>query len=132
MSEFRALAETLGQDIVASVKADLGEDYASLTDEQKQSIEDTGVRVVELGLRLKATSDPIEKAELEEKLQAVESTVKDWKVWGKIGAADAFWKGVQKVALTLGTFLGGLAGEAVSRLVPGLWGENYVRCRTDR
>ena len=120
MSEFAALAEKLGGDVVTEVKGSLAADYEALTDEQKASIKTAGVKVMDLRLRLQVASDPIEIADLQAKLQAVESAVQDWKVWGEIGADVAFWKGVQVVAATLGSFLGGRVGEAANRLIPGL------------
>lgn len=105
MSDLSELAVKLGGDVVAEVKASLGEDYASLTDEQKASIARTGVALMELQLRAKAGED------VALKLEAVESTVQDWKVWGEISADVAFWKGVQKVAQTFGSFLAGAAGK---------------------
>lgn len=110
MSEFLELAEQLSLDVVKEVKESLGGDYEALTAEQQASIKDTAVRVIDLRLRLKAGED------VADKLQAVESTVKDWKVWGQIGADVAFWKGVKVVAETLGTFLAG----AAKGFIPGL------------
>ena len=114
MSDLKQLASALGDDVVNEVKTTLGADYDSLTDEQKDAIKRTGAKLMELQLRARSGED------VTEKLQAVESTVQDWKVWGAISASEAFYAGVQKVAKTLGTFLGGFAAEAAGRLVPGL------------
>lgn len=120
MNDFAELAFSLGRDVHAEVKTSLGADYATLTLEQMQSIETTGAKYIELQLRLKLTTDPAEIVAIKNKLQALESIVKDWKVWGAFAIEDAFWKGVQKVAATFGSFLGGLAGEAASRIIPGI------------
>ena len=114
MSEFKKIAKGLGQDVLLSVRTSLGDDYDSLTDEQKQSIKDTAAKVVEMQLREAAGEDVVAKK------QALETTVRDWKVWGEFGIEAAFWKGVQEVAKAFGTFLGGFAAEAASRIVPGL------------
>ena len=108
MTELTDLALGLGKEVLAEVKASLGEDYASLTDEQKQSIEDTAAKLLELQLRSKSGED------VEAQLQAVVSTIQDWKVWGEFATESAFWKGVQKVASALGSFLGGLAGPIIT------------------
>lgn len=111
MREFGELAESLAGEVIEEVQAALGDDYDSLTDEQKESIRWTAEKVLELRIRVKTG-----EVGAEEKLEAVESTVQDWKVWGEIGADAAFWKGVQVVAETLGSFLAG-AGRG---LIPGL------------
>jgi len=114
MSDFKKLAGGLGNDIVSTIRESLGDDYENLTDEQKESIKWAASKTIELQLRAKSGED------VTEKLQALESTVRDWKVWGEFGLEDAFWKGVQEVAKTFGSFLGGFAVEAASRIVPGL------------
>ena len=103
MSTLADVATSLGRDLVGEVKTSIGEDYNSLTTEQTDSIQETAIFYYELQLRAKAGED------VADKLQAVASTVQDWKVWGELGVEDAFWKGVQKVASIFGTFLGAAA-----------------------
>ncbi len=118
-------ATTLGMQVLHEVKTALGDDYALLTDEQRLSIRDTATMLMEKQVELKAalalpTPDPEKVADLQSQIQAIESTVKDWKVWGAFAIEEAFWKGVQKVAAAIGSFLSAFATEAISRLVPGL------------
>lgn len=112
MSDILDLAKELGTDVVAEVKTVLGNDYETLTEDQKESIKRTANTYMALQLRLKvakAKGATGEVQDLEEKVQAVESTILDWKVWGELEADTAFWKGVEKVASTFGSFLGGAA-----------------------
>lgn len=113
-------ASDLGKQVVDEVKLSLGDDYKSLTGEQKDSILETGTLLMKKELELAAETDEGKKLEIKDQIQALESTVTDWKVWGELAIEDAFWKGVQKVASTIGSFLAAFAGEAISRLVPGL------------
>lgn len=114
MSEFKKLADGLGKDVVSEIRGSLKEDYESLTQEQKDSIKWAASKSFELQLREKSGED------VSEKKQALESTVRDWRVWGEFGLEDAFWKGVQQVSKAVGSFLGGFAVEAASRIIPGL------------
>lgn len=114
MSDFKKLSKGLGSDVLLAIRTSLGDDYETLTDEQKQSIKDTAAKAIELQLREASGEDVAEKK------QAVESTVRDWKVWGEFGIEAAFWKGVQEVSKALGSFLGSFAVEAASRIVPGI------------
>lgn len=109
MSEIAALAEVTGKEILHDMQTSIGDDWSSLTDAQKQSIKRVAERAVEIPLRMKLTSDPAVKANLEAQLEATLSSVADWKTWGELALEDAFWKGVQKVASTLGSFLMGAA-----------------------
>ena len=102
-------AEHLGLQVLQEVKDSLGDDYAKLTDRQRLSIRDTAIMMMEKELALATEDDVVKKQEIKEQIQALESIVKDWKVWGEMAIEDAFWKGVQKVAVTFGSFLGAAA-----------------------
>ncbi len=110
----------LGLEVLNEVKTALGDDYKSLTDEQRLSIRETATMAMEKEIALKTETEPAKIADLKLQLEAIESTVTDWKVWGVLGVEEAFWKGVQKVAATIGSFLSAFALEALKRLVPGI------------
>ena len=110
----------LGLEVVNEVKLSLGDDYDTLTDEQKGSILETATLLMEKEIALATETDEAKKKGLKDQIQALESTVSNWKVWGELAIEDAFWKGVQKVAATIGSFLAAFATEAISRIVPGL------------
>ena len=107
MSDLGAVAKTLGEDIYSNVRSSLGDDWDALTGEQKDSIKETAQLYMELQLRSKTGDD------VAEKLQAVESTVKDWEVWGEFAVEKAFWEGIDKAASAFGTFLGAVARTAL-------------------
>ena len=113
-------AAELGKQVLEEVKTSLGDDYDSLTKEQTDSIEETATMLMAKQIELATTDDATKKQELTAQIEALESIVQDWKVWGVLGVEDAFWKGVSKVAATIGTFLASFATEALSRIVPGL------------
>jgi len=114
VSDFEGQAKDLGLKVFYDVKNSLGDDWDGLTEDQKQSIAHVAEKIMELELRQKAGED------VTAKLEAVSSTIQDWKVWGELAVEEAFWKGVQKVAETIGSFLAAFATEALKRIVPGV------------
>lgn len=117
MSDILKLAEGLGKEILADMKGSIGDAWDSLTDEQVATVKKVAIKVPEYRLRVKLDPD---NQDLKDKLETWESATLDWRAWGEMGAEDAFWKGVERVAGSLGSFLGALGGEALDRLVPGL------------
>lgn len=110
----------LGRQVLLEVQTSLGDDWSTLTDEQKNSIEETATMLMAKQFELAAETDPVKKKDIQEQILALESIVTDWKVWGAFAIEEAFWRGVQKVAAAIGTFLAAFADEAISRIVPGL------------
>lgn len=115
MSEILEIAKLSGKEILHDMQVSIGDDWDSITDEQKESMARVAQRAVELPLRIKIETDPIKKADLEAQLEATLSTVKDWKTWSELALEDAFWAGVKRVAETLGSFLMG----ATLKLITG-------------
>ena len=117
MSEIFDLAKSLGGEVFEDMKTSLESSWDGLTQEQQDTVKKVGLKVVEY--RLKVKIDPT-NADLKGKLETWESAVLDWKAWGEMGLEDAFWKRIARVGSALGSFLGSVAGEAISRIVPGL------------
>ena len=113
-------AAELGRQVLADVQTSLGDDYETLSAAQKASIEQTATMLMGKQLELSTQPGAERTAELEAQIQALESTVQDWKVWGVLALEDAFWEGVKRAAETLGSFLAAFATEAIGRIVPGL------------
>ncbi len=119
-------AAHLGLQVLADVKESLGEDYYKLTDEQRLSIRDTATMLISKQIELATTDDVTKKVELQAQIEAIESTVKDWKVWGAFAIEAAFWKGVQRAAAAVGTFLASFALEVIGRIIPLPWKDEDV------
>lgn len=117
MSDILKLAEGLGKEILTDLKGSIGDEWDGLTPEQQATVEKVAIKVPEYRLRVKLDPDNVD---LRAKLETWESAVLDWTAWGAMGLEDAFWKGVGRVGISLGTFLGSLGGEALSRIIPGL------------
>jgi len=115
VSEILELAKLTSREILNNMKTSIGDDWSSLTAQQKESIARVALRTAELPLKIKIETDPIKKADLEAQLEATLSTVKDWKTWSELALEDAFWKGVKRVSESLGSFLMG----AVLKLATG-------------
>ncbi len=107
MSEIAELARISGKEILNDMQTSIGDDWSSLTEKQMDSIARVAQRAVELPLKIKIASSLVDKTDLEAQLEATLSSVKDWKTWSELALEDAFWKGVQRVASTLGSFLMG-------------------------
>lgn len=111
-------ASDLGKQVLDEVLTSLGDDANSLTPEQRTSIEETATMLLKKEIELSAETDVSKKQSIKDQIQAIESTVQDWKVWGEFALEDAFWKGVQKVAATIGSFLAAFALEVIGRIIP--------------
>ena len=108
-----------GLQVLADVKETLGEEvYNKLTDEQRLSIRDTATMLLEKQFELTTQPGESRSVELQAQIEALESTVKDWKVWGDFAIEAAFWKGIQRAAAAVGTFLATFALEVIGRIIP--------------
>lgn len=118
MADLEAIAKKLADTVQSQVKLALAEEWDSVSDETKDDIKRTGLRLGELALREFAGEDvSLQKA-------LVLSSVTDWKTGAKFKTAllaekaeSAFLAGLEVAGDVLGKFLGSFAKGSIAGLL---------------
>lgn len=118
MSDF---AQVVAQGVLNEIEVALGDEWADVPAQTKDDIKLAALRVGQLALEERAGKD------VSAKMALLRSVVLDFKAAGKFKSAvaaekaqQAFWKGVSKVAESIGTFLLTFAGGALKGLTGGV------------
>lgn len=103
MSDFEEAAKNIGKSIFDETRKAFGDHWSKLSEGNYEDVARASRRVAELSLEQLAGKD------VDQQMRVVKATVKNWQVVAQIISADAlekaFWKGVEVVGQTLGTFL---------------------------
>lgn len=112
--DYKLLAKKTADEIMQEVKGALAEEWASIDDQTKADMQNASTRMGELLFR-KMTGEDVDA-----QIALLRSTILDWKVGGLFQSAvvaeraqKAFWRGVERVAETLSTFLFAVARGAI-------------------
>lgn len=119
--DLQAAAKKVADEVLMEMRTALHDEWDRLSAELKQDITATAIRAGELTLREYSGED------VTAQMAVVHATVRNFKVIGQLKSAvvaerveNAFWKGVSKVAESLGTFLRIFGQGALKGVLGGL------------